>query len=48
MEIGSRVLFSHSFYIGSEGNCFEEDSLTLEGSLAEPEFIVAFKDVSTQ
>jgi hypothetical protein len=42
---GQQVLFSGSFQ-HSDTDCVEESSLTMDGSLTEPAFIVRFFDIA--
>ena len=45
LSVGQKVQFSGRF-IGSVEDCIREVSLTLDGSITEPEFIIKFSDVS--
>lgn len=45
MKEGDAVMFSGSF-IASETDCIEERSLTLEGSMQDPAFLIRFSSVS--
>jgi hypothetical protein len=44
LSIGDQVKFSGSF-IASATDCFQETSLTMNGSLTSPEFVMRFVDV---
>jgi len=44
LEVGQWVTFSGSFY-HAEPDCIQESSMTLQGSLTEPEFIFQFSDI---
>jgi hypothetical protein len=45
LKPGQSVRFSGSFFAGNEGDCIEEGSLTLDGKLREPEFIIRFASI---
>ncbi len=45
MKVGDSVIFSGSFIEGNK-DCFGEQSLTLDGSMTEPEFTFKFQTVS--
>ena len=45
MKIGQMVQFSGTFHPGSEPECVYEASITLNGKISEPEFIMTFSDV---
>jgi hypothetical protein len=45
MKIGQMVQFSGSFHPGSETECVYEASITLNGKISEPEFIMTFSDM---
>ena len=46
MSEGQEVVFSGSFLKDhSDGDCFEEQSMTIDGSMSEPEFIFVFSDI---
>lgn len=45
MKEGDKVVFSGTF-IPSETDCIRETSMTLEGSMQEPEFLIRFESVS--
>jgi hypothetical protein len=44
LEKGQKVLFSGSFF-HKDTDCVEESSLTLEGSITSPDFIMKFSDI---
>lgn len=45
LSVGQVIIFSGSF-ISDQTDCFREASLTLEGSIREPEYIFRFSDVA--
>ena len=45
LKVGDKVVFSGNFFTGNDGDCFKESSLTLQGKLADPEFIFRFRSV---
>lgn len=45
MKIGQMVQFSGSFHPGSETECVYEASITLNGKISEPEFVMTFSDI---
>lgn len=45
LKVGQRVKFSGRLF-ADEKDCFREGSLTLSGSMSEPEFIMKFSDIS--
>ena len=47
MKPGQTVRFSGSFIRGTEGECIDEQSLTLNGKLMDPDFTFQFTSVST-
>lgn len=46
MKPGQLVTFSGRFFPGTDGDCIQESSLTLNGKVASPDFIFLFSDVS--
>lgn len=46
MKPGDLVDFSGTFLRGSDGDCLEESSLTLEGKVESPDFIFRFASIS--
>jgi hypothetical protein len=46
MKPGQLVTFSGRFFPGTDGDCIQESSLTLDGKVASPDFIFLFSDVS--
>jgi ketosteroid isomerase-like protein len=46
MKPGQLVAFSGNFFLGSDGDCLLESSLTLNGKLQSPDFIFQFSKVS--
>jgi hypothetical protein len=45
VKIGQMVHFSGSFHPGSETECVYEASITLNGKISEPEFVMTFSDI---
>jgi hypothetical protein len=45
MKVGDTVTFSGTFG-ASDTDCFQEDSLTTDGSMQNPDFLIHFSDVS--
>ena len=45
MKVGQMVQFSGTFHPGSEPECVYEASITLNGKISEPEFIMTFSDI---
>ena len=45
MQVGQMVLFSGKFHSGSGSECVYEASITLEGKISEPEFIMTFSEI---
>lgn len=45
LRIGERVVFSGRFVKGDRGECFNETSLTNDGSMTDPAFIFIFTEI---